>query len=304
MNSSTPDYVADLTLAVDLSGIDVPEIVAPSNRHVLLNAMRFHYLDWGGTGTTPIVFLHGGGLTAHTWDLVCLAMRDRYRCHALDLRGHGDSEWSRSAEYGVGPSTVDLELFVRELRLGSPVVVGMSFGGQVAVSYAVSHPVRALVIVDTGPVIEMAGADRINRFLRGPSVVASVEDFVEQAMEHNPRRDPRLLRRSLLHNLVQLPDGAWTWKNDRRHYEHRAPGGKEAATRRAIWQSVDSLDVPTLLVRGADSDVLMRSEARALAVRLRKGRLVEIAGAGHTVQGDSPKAFAAELSCFLDDALS
>src|SRR5262245_49859397 len=58
--------------------------------------MRFHYLDWGTRGRPPMVFLHGGGLNVHTWDLVCAALKPERHCIALDQRGHGDSEWSPS----------------------------------------------------------------------------------------------------------------------------------------------------------------------------------------------------------------
>ena len=55
------------------------------------------------------MFLHGGGLSAHTWDIVCLALREEYRCYALDLRGHGDSEWSPALDYSLGAHLRDLE---------------------------------------------------------------------------------------------------------------------------------------------------------------------------------------------------
>ena len=86
--------------------------------------MRLHYLDWGPAGRRPgtrggwpLVFLHGGGLNAHTWDIVCLALREEYRCHALDLRGHGDSEWSPAQDYSLGAHLRDLEAFADHLDI-------------------------------------------------------------------------------------------------------------------------------------------------------------------------------------------
>jgi pimeloyl-ACP methyl ester carboxylesterase len=67
---------------------------------VIIGTTRFHYLDWGGSGT-PIIFLHGGGINAHTWDCVAVMLRDRFRCVALDQRGHGDSEWSPVVDYRI-----------------------------------------------------------------------------------------------------------------------------------------------------------------------------------------------------------
>ena len=88
------------------AGVGVTHLVLPEHEHVVLGGMRLHYLDWGspggGRGTPrglPVVFLHGGGLNAHTWDIICLAVREEHHCYALDLRGHGDSEWSPALDY-------------------------------------------------------------------------------------------------------------------------------------------------------------------------------------------------------------
>jgi hypothetical protein len=81
-----------LRRVLDMAGVEASEVVAPHDGQVILGGMRLHYLDWGGPGRSSVVLLHGGGLTAHTYDLICLALRDTYRCFAPDLRGHGDSE--------------------------------------------------------------------------------------------------------------------------------------------------------------------------------------------------------------------
>ena len=85
------EEIESLRLAATVAGVGVTEIVLPQSKQALLDAMRFHYLDWGTVGGKPILFLHGGGINAHTWDLVCLSLRTDYHCLALDLRGHGDS---------------------------------------------------------------------------------------------------------------------------------------------------------------------------------------------------------------------
>src|SRR5690348_10982585 len=75
-------------------GIEFSDASHPVRRDCTTpDGLRLSYLDWGGSGD-PIVFLHGGALTAHTWDLVCIGLRGTYRCISLDLRGHGDSDWS------------------------------------------------------------------------------------------------------------------------------------------------------------------------------------------------------------------
>ena len=101
-----------LRAAVEIAGLNARKIDLPQDHQLIIGAMRFHYLDWGGNGH-PIVFLHGGGLNAHTWDVVALMLRDRYRCIALDQRGHGDSEWSPAIDYGVETQVRDVEGFAQ-----------------------------------------------------------------------------------------------------------------------------------------------------------------------------------------------
>ena len=86
------EQLEHLKLAAEVAGLEVPRLTLPEDHDVVVNRMRFHYLDWGTAERHPILFLHGGGLNAHTWDLVCLALRGEYHCIALDQRGHGDSE--------------------------------------------------------------------------------------------------------------------------------------------------------------------------------------------------------------------
>ena len=110
----------------------------PDDHQSIIGAMRFHYLDWSGTGT-PIVFLHGGGLTAHTWDCVAAMLRDRFRCVALDQRGHGDSEWSPVVDYRIASHVGDIEGFIDAMRLERPILVGQSMGGLNSIAYAIRH---------------------------------------------------------------------------------------------------------------------------------------------------------------------
>ena len=138
----------------------VAGVVLPRHEQVVLGGMRLHYLDWGPAGRRPgtpggwpLVFLHGGGLNAHTWDIVCLALREEYRCYALDLRGHGDSEWSPAQDYSLGAHLQDLEAFADHLDLARFFLVGQSLGGIIGIGYASRHPRRlaGLVAVDSGP---------------------------------------------------------------------------------------------------------------------------------------------------------
>lgn len=297
---SPTEYLDHLKTGVGIAGVVVPRVVLPEEHDVLLRRMRFHCLDWGNAGRRPILFLHGGGLTAHTWDLACLAFRDEYHCLALDQRGHGDSEWSPEMDYSVEAHQGDIAAFVDHLGLDGFVLVGMSMGGLNAIAYASRNVARvaALVLVDVGPEVRIDGARRILAFTAAPAELDSVDEFVQRALEFNPLRDPRLLRRSLLHNLRRQANGKWTWKYDQRH-RGKIDVREFARRNRELWTEVPKIMCPTLVVRGARSDVFLDEDAAKLAATLPQGEWVRIEGAGHTVQGDNPKALVGALRSFL-----
>ena len=126
------------------------------------------------------------------------------------------------------------------------------------------------------------------------------QQFVDRALTFNPRRNRELLRRSLLHNLRQMPDGRWMWKYDQRHRGKVDPGAY-ARRRELLWAAVDAVECPTLVVRGAESDVFHDEDAEKMVARFRRARWVKVPGAGHTVQGDNPGGLLRELRPFLDE---
>jgi pimeloyl-ACP methyl ester carboxylesterase len=303
MTLTTDEQLEHLRLAATVSGLEGVEIGLPDEHDVMVGGMRLHYLDWGTEGKPPVVFLHGGCLTAHSWDLVCLALRRDHRCFALDQRGHGQSEWSPGLEYGTAAHVGDLEGFLEHLGLERPVLVGQSLGGINALAYASRHAgeLAGLVLVDVAPDVQADGAERILDFVRAPAELDSIEEFVERARAFNATRDPRLLRRSLLHNLRRLPNGRWTWKYDPRGIsrERFEAVRAELATLR---DRLDTITCKTLVVRGALSDVLSAEGAEAFAGALPDASWSSVAAAGHTVQGDNPRGLAEALRSFLHAA--
>ena len=287
-----------LTRAVEIAGLDAREIDLPQDHQVIVGAMRFHYLDWGGHGH-PILFLHGGGLNAHTWDVVALMLRGRYRCIALDQRGHGDSEWSPAIDYGVETQVRDVEGFVDLLKLEDPLLVGQSMGGLNSMAYAVRHSERmkGLVVVDVGPEINATGTQRIREFASTPEL-DSPEAFLERAVKFNPLRDPVVLRRSLFYNLRQLPSGKWALKHDQRRASEEA-WRISTEQRERLAREVTKISCPTLIVRGALSDVLSDEAAERFARSLPHARWLRVEQAGHNVQGDNPRGLLDAMRPFL-----
>jgi esterase len=284
-----------LRLAAEIAGIEAGDLGLPAEHDAVLGSLRLHYLDWGGDGP-PLLLLHGGCLTAHTWDLVCIALRREHRCIALDQRGHGDSEWSPTVDYGPDAQAGDVAALVAHLGLEHPVLVGQSMGGLNALTYAArtGAALGGLVLVDVGPKVSDSGAQRIADFVRGPAALETIEAFVERAQAFNPARDPRLLRISLRHNLRELPDGGWTWKYDRRLIDPE----HFAAIRHRIGDMQElahAVRCPTLVIRGAESDVLSPSDAERFADSFPDGSWATVPDAGHTVQGDNPRGLAEVL---------
>ena len=295
------DELEHLALAARISGVEV-EIVLPESKEIARERMRLHYLDWGTAGRLPIVFLHGAALNAHTWDVVCLILRRQHHCYALDQRGHGDSAWAENADYSGDAHRGDIEAFVDHLGLDQFVLVGHSMGGFNSFNYAFHHNHRltALVMVDAGPSILTKGAPRIADFVSETAESDSLEQIMEKAMAFNPRRDPRLLRRSLLHNFRRTPDGKWLRKTDLRIWQskgNRAPERENLVER--FRHAASRVTCPTLIVQGGLSDVFTAEDAQKLAASFPHGRYAQVAEAGHTVQGDNPRVLAQAVSQFL-----
>ena len=126
------------------------------DKYASANGLRLHYRDWGGSGQ-PLVLLHGLASTCRIWDLVAPILAEDFSVVALDQRGHGLSD---KPDHGYDFATVsrDLREFVREMGMEQPLVVGHSWGGSVALEFAVRYPVlpRGLCWVDGG-MIEISG---------------------------------------------------------------------------------------------------------------------------------------------------
>jgi pimeloyl-ACP methyl ester carboxylesterase len=303
MSLSAEEYREHLATTAVRAGFEFPGVVLPRDRDVTIGGLKFHYLDWGNATKPPIVFLHGGALNAHTWDLCCLALRDDFHCLALDQRGHGDTDWSPEADYSIAAQRGDTLGFVDALDLDKFVLVGMSLGAINSLAFAVEHCDRldALVLIDAGPHMRRPGSRRIRDFVNDTADMSSLDAIIERALKFNPRRDPVILRRSLMHNLRQQPDGSWAFKYDRRRF-HALDQSRHLEDRARLADHLDRVTCPTLVVRGGDSDVFHEDDAARLAASLPNGRHVTVPRAGHTVQGDNPKDLVKELRRFLAEA--
>src|SRR5881227_1419528 len=169
-------------------------------------------LVWGDAAP-EIVFIHGGGQNAHTWDTVALALNRPLV--AIDLPGHGHSSWWDEEAYEVGRMADDVAVAVNTLAPDARAVVGMSLGAATALALAARHPtlVRRLGLVDATPGGAGEGAAAIGAFIRGPESFEGFDELLERTMKFNPTRTESSLRRGVIHNARPLEDGRWVWRH-------------------------------------------------------------------------------------------
>lgn len=301
---SKPNNEHGMTLydAARAMGVSFSSEAVPRDKFIQVGTRSFHYLEWGDPSNPPMLLLHGYAQTCHSWDFVALALCDKFRVLSLDQRGHGDSDWSDSGDYSPESYWTDLDLIVKALGLSNLVVMGLSMGGRNAISFTANYPdrVRALVVVDSTPSMQKTGSERMRKFVQGEDELDSVDDFVKRVQEYNPRRPADQIKGSIIHNLKQLPNGKWTWKYDKvlRSPDRKVPGFDYAEL---LWNHIEQLDIPTLVVIGSNSDMVNLETANELHKRIKNSRLATVADAGHLVMGDNPAGFEKAVRNFISE---
>ncbi len=271
----------------------------PRDREIRLGGLRFHYLEWGNSGALPLVLLHGFASQARSWDHVAEALADRFRVLALDQRGHGDSDRAPDGDYRIVSMATDLAAFADTLLRGRFSLLGLSMGGRVSIAYTGAHPgrVERLVLVDIGPEVAPEGLARIRAMVSAiPEEVDSAEQAYRLLRAAAPRYSEPLLRDRVKHGLTELPTGRLTWKYDKVLRDQTREGKRDIPN---LWPDLGRITCPTLIVRGAESDVLSSEIAKRMLEALKDGQLVEVPEAGHTVPGDQPEAFINLVRAFL-----
>ena len=256
-------------------------------------------LRWSAE-SAKVVFLHGGGQNAHTWDTVIVGLG--LPALAIDLPGHGHSAWREDGDYGPKLNADAVRPVIAELAADADLVVGMSLGGLTAMRLAVTAPelVRRLVMVDVTPSAperheQMTQAQMgAVALVRGDREFPSFEAMVEATVAASPHRSRESLQRGVFHNSKQLDDGTWTWRYD----TFRKGDGFEG-----LWEDALMLQTPTTLVRGANSFFVNDDDAERFA-REAPGfqQVIVVPDSGHSVQGDQPRALVEILRALLGSA--
>jgi pimeloyl-ACP methyl ester carboxylesterase len=266
----------------------------------------------GDREAPPVVLAHGGGQTRHSWGTTLPVLAERgWRAYSIDLRGHGDSAWDPDGDYSMGAFAGDVRGVARSFPQ-PPALVGASLGGLsclVAIAEAdrTNPPIAgALVLVDVAPRIEVEGRDRIGAFMiehmeEGFGSLEEVADAIQRYNPHRPR--PRDLA-GLKKNVRLREDGRWVWHWDPQFITGRF--GSRDETRSSLvdasrlQDAARALTIPTLLVRGRQSDLLSEAGAREFLELVPHAEFVDVANAGHMVAGDRNDVFNNAVVEFLD----
>jgi len=284
-----------LATIADRLGVAFVDLAAPiSRRFRAPGGPDIHVLDWGGQGPAAML-LHGGSLTARTWDYVALALRSDFRLVALDMRGHGASDWAE--DYSIESFASDLLTVIDDLAIERAHLVGMSLGGAVACEFALRHPDRttSLVMVDVISRPVFAATARMRAFMTGFRGAATVDEVVEMALAVSPRSDPERLRYRMRALLKRGDDGRLVWKSDRQ----RLTDYPAILNHLIGFESrVSDMTAPFLLAKGGDSLIFSEDAARDFTALFPDGRWINIENAGHNVQEDNPRDLAEALRAF------
>ena len=285
--------------AADL-GIPFAPAVPYWSCNIVLRRLRFHFLEWGAPDGPPIVLLHGGHQSGHSWDLVSLHLAQHYRVLALDQRGHGDSEWARDAAYSNHEMSLDSEAFIAAMGLDRVILIGHSMGGRNAMLLTRRDATRlqALVLVDVGPEVSERGRQVIAGFVRDNEEFDDLEHFVRNVQQYDPYRSREHIERTVKYNMLQRVDGKFVSKCDatpRRLGLVRGSGKLENIT----LEDARAFRLPVLVVRGAKSGILPADAAERLRDALPSGTLVTVPDCGHNVHGQNTRGFIEAVTGFL-----
>jgi esterase len=283
--TDTDDEFAMLAQNAADVGLPLPE--PPVVRRVstgLPDGQQLSGLLWG-TAPPRLVFLHGGGQNAHTWDTVVLALG--LPALAVDLPGHGHSHWRADHDYSPRTCAEAVATMLREWAPEADAVIGMSLGGLTTIRLTALAPqlVRRAVIVDVTPSVMHRHQDMTREqrgttaLVGGPPSFGTREEIIDLTAAAAPQRPLSSIRRGVIHNTRRRADGRWEWR-----YDVPATAGEHSA----LWDDVAGATMPLTLIRGGASSFVADQDAEEF-VRRRPGAEVHVvAGSGHSVQSDAP----------------
>lgn len=266
--------------------------------------LRIEADAYGDALARPVLLLHGGGQTRHSWGSTAatLAAAGWYAV-AYDQRGHGASGRSPSGHYEPGRFAEDLVEIATTFEQ-PPVVVGASLGGLAALlAEGVLAPglFAGIVLVDITPRQEREGVNRIVSFMLDRAVegFGSLDEAADAVAAYQPHRNRPRDHSGLQKNLRLDADGRWRWHWDPELFN--SDNGLHAAQEPGRFVAAAAqLTLPTLLVRGKLSDLVSEETAQEFLELVPHAQFVDVSDAGHMVAGDRNDRFCDAVVEFLE----
>jgi pimeloyl-ACP methyl ester carboxylesterase len=260
---------------------------------IKVDGRTIHYLDWGPEGKPAFILVHALGHSAHNYDHVAPLLNQRHRVIAIDLRGHGDSDWSPKGEYSVEDYVSDLHGLVTQLKLGPVTLIGCSIGGRVVQVYSGMYPDRVskLIVLDVGPARPESTTRTLSGRIEREQQGWASEEELYASLRRNPTRVPEEVHRNQVrYESKRLANGRVVWKYDPKVVNGLGPI--------ELWDYVKKIKAPTLYVIGGRSRLVTPEEQRQLKT-LPFAEVITIPEAGHYPQEDTPELFLAVVKAFL-----
>jgi pimeloyl-ACP methyl ester carboxylesterase len=265
-----------------------------------LDGLKIHYTEWGSPTAPPVLMLHGLNVQCHTWDPIARVLAADYRLICMDMRGHGDSDWSK-AGYRVRSMARDVHGLIDALGLAPVHLVGHSAGVRVAIAVAGEKPetVRRLALSDAGPANSKSGAVAMRDFIQATTNLRGFRNEDEARKFYlglHPEWQPEFidlhvrhqLRRNWAGKLVPKADPDVQW----------ITGSVSLPDVAYLWEMSELLTMPTLLMVGRRSNVLDEEVVDKMLAAM-PNSAVRWFDTGHYVPRERPDEFTDVLQTFL-----
>ena len=270
----------------------------PTSHYYISQRLKLHYVDWGNSDKPLLVLVHGGSDHARTWDWVAQALRDDYHVIALDLRGHGDSEWALGSRYTMLEYVTDLAQLLTQIDSFPVTLIGHSIGGAVVLQYSgvwSDNVANVVAIEGLGPPLNQHQAqknpvqDQIRGWITQMRNLAkrkrrrytTLNEAAQRMREVNTRLSDEQAHHLAFHGTNRDEDGMYVWKFDS-YVNARSPYPSRAESTLDIWSLITC---PALLIRGGDSNVPdLETDERLQSFQ--NAQTKTIPNAGHRVHHD------------------
>jgi pimeloyl-ACP methyl ester carboxylesterase/cytochrome c553 len=294
-----PDALRQILITTKRSGPALQSAAVPNaqpvDRVVSVNGLRIHYLDWGAADKQPLIMLHGIGRVAHTFDHIAAHFNKNYHVMAVDMRGHGDSDWDPQGAYLVEDYVKDIEGFAAQLQLRNIVIWGNSTGGRVAQVFAGLHPdlVATVISEDVGPERPREIADSLTSRIpqEDEKGWASEDELLAQLRAGNSRTSEEILRAYAHFGSKRRADGRIIWKRDPKIANGFVPT--------ELWRFVRQITSPAIYVLGGRSTIVPAQTQEQLRATLPQVQIVTMPGLGHYPSEENAGDFLAIVDRFL-----